>query len=155
QAVISLAKTFDGQTNRELSEGEISRMRILVSNYSDNPLSTVAISDTLPTAGAFAQLRVASPANAGSSCGGTVTAVAGSTSVALNGGSVAARNSGTNVPGTCFIEVDVVGPAGVYNNTADVSAVQTNADGSTLNVNASASATLIYNDALAASKSFS
>ncbi|HEY7886581.1 MAG TPA: SdrD B-like domain-containing protein [Cellvibrionaceae bacterium] len=155
QAVIALAKTFDGQTNRVLTEGEVSRLRIRVSNYSDNPLTTVAISDTLPTAGAFAQLRVASPANAGSSCGGTLTAVPGSTSVSLNNGSVAARNSGTNTPGTCQIEVDVVGPAGVYNNTADVSAIQTNADGSELAVNTDASANLTYNDALAASKGFS
>ncbi|WP_049721350.1 DUF7933 domain-containing protein [Gilvimarinus polysaccharolyticus] len=156
QAVISLEKTFDGEENRALSEGTVSRMRIEVSNYSDNPLSTVAIGDTFPTGGsAFQQLRVASPANPGNTCGGTVTAIPGDTSVSLNGGAVSARNSSSNAPGRCYIEVNVVGPAGVYPNTATVSAIQANADGTFLPVNTNDTATLTYNDALNTTKSFS
>jgi|GEM_PF-4134159 len=155
QAVIGLRKTFDGQPQRVLTEGTVSRLRIEVSNYSDNPLTTVAIADTFPTAGDFSLLRVASPANAGSSCGGSLTATAGDTSVALNNGVVSARNLLNNTPGRCSIEVDVVGPAGVYDNIAHVSAVQSNADGSITAVNTQATAKLTYNDALAASKSFS
>ncbi|WP_020210969.1 SdrD B-like domain-containing protein [Gilvimarinus chinensis] len=154
QAVIGLSKRFDGKTSQTLSEGQVSRMRIRVSNYSDSPLTTLAMSDTLPVAGANQQLRIAQPANAGSTCGGTLNAVAGQTSLALNNGQVAARNPGNNQPGSCVIDVDVVGPAGVYNNTATVSAIQTNADGSELVVNTHASATLTYTDALAARKNF-
>ncbi|MDO6746564.1 DUF7933 domain-containing protein [Gilvimarinus sp. 1_MG-2023] len=153
-AVIALQKTFDGQNSATLTEGQVSRLRLRVLNYSDNALTTLALSDTLPTAGPFAQLRIASVANAGNTCGGTLVAVPGSTSLALNNGTVGPRNSATNVPASCYVEVDVVGPAGVYVNTATATAIQTNADGSMLPVTTDDSATITYSDALAASKSF-
>lgn len=153
QQALVLNKTFDGQNNRSLFEGQISRLNLQLDNYSSNPMTTVTISDTLPDDGPFQQLRIASPANVSNSCGGTVTAVAGQTSVALNNGSLPALAG--NVAGTCTVSVDVVGPAGIYPNTADATALQTYANGSTATVNDSDNATLTYTDALSVSKSFS
>ena len=69
-------------------------------------LSGIAFSDSLP-----AGLVVATPPNVSGVCGGTVTAVAGSGTISLSGGSLAAA-------GSCTITVDVTGTtAGVKNNT--------------------------------------
>ncbi|MEW6677640.1 MAG: SdrD B-like domain-containing protein [Pseudomonadota bacterium] len=142
-----------------LSEGTVSRMTITLSNYSANPLTAVSISDTLPLAGS-AQMQVANPANAATTCGaGTITAVAGSSSISLNGGTVPARAASGGViaagsAGSCTLQVDVVGAAGVYNNTATMAGNETYSDGSTHLVNASANASLTYTSSLSASKSF-
>ncbi len=155
QAIVSLRKTFDHQTSVSRFEGTTVRMRLQVSNYSDNPLTTLSIEDTLPNDGPFQQLRIASPANIQNSCGGDVLGTEGSTSITLNNGSIAARNASTNAPATCELAVDVVGPAGTYPNTAELGAVQTNADLSPLTITGvTASATLTYTDALTAAKSF-
>jgi uncharacterized repeat protein (TIGR01451 family) len=72
------------------------------------PVTGVGFSDTLP-----AGLKVATPPNATSNniTGGTITAVAGSSSISFSGGSIAAAGSGT-------ITVNVTGvTAGVDNNT--------------------------------------
>ena len=70
-------------------------------------LSGVAFSDTLP-----AGLVVGTPNGLSNTCGGTVTATAGSGSVALSGGSIPASQS-------CTVQVNVRGTtAGVKNNTS-------------------------------------
>ncbi len=70
------------------------------------PLTGVGFTDTLP-----ADLVVATPNGLASSCGGTVTAVAGAGSIALVNGGVAAD-------GSCTITVSVTALAGgVKNNT--------------------------------------
>ena len=69
-------------------------------------LTGIAFSDTLP-----AGLVVATPNGLTSNCGGTVTAAAGSGSISLTGGSLAAN-------GSCTISLNVTGvQAGVENNT--------------------------------------
>jgi uncharacterized repeat protein (TIGR01451 family) len=151
-ATMSLAKTFDNAENVSKIEGLTTRLRLVLTNNSVSALTNATISDTLPSAGPFQQLRVATPANISNSCGGTVTAIAGSTSVALNGGTVPAASGGT--AGTCFLEVDVAGPAGSYPNTADATAVRNNADGSTTDVSDSDGANLTYSDALRVEKFF-
>ena len=153
QPVLVFDKTFNGQSALSLSEGQPARLRLRLRNYSVSPLATVTFSDTLPSAGPFQQLRIASPANINTTCGGSVTAVPGQTSLALNGGTIAAL-SGTT-PGACQVEVDVVGPAGVYPNTADAAAEQALADGTVRTVNATDDATLTYSDILGLAKSFS
>jgi uncharacterized repeat protein (TIGR01451 family) len=156
QAIIGLQKRFNGLPSASAFEGTPARMRLVVSSWSDNPLTAIALSDPLPIATGgigLQQMQIASPANLTNNCGGTVDL--GPTSLTLNGGSMAARVAGSNTPATCTIEVDVVGPAGEYDNTATVAAVQTNADGTPLNVNTFAEAELIYEDALTAAKSFS
>ncbi|MBE8716303.1 DUF7933 domain-containing protein [Cellvibrio polysaccharolyticus] len=150
-AIINLSKSF---AQASAFEGTPVRMRLVVSSWSDSPLTSIALSDSLPNAGsAIQQMQIASPANLINGCGGVVSL--GATSLSLNNGTMPARTAGTNTPATCTIEVDVVGPAGTYNNRADVAAVQTNADGTLLNVNAFANAPLTFSDALTASKSFS
>jgi uncharacterized repeat protein (TIGR01451 family) len=149
---LTLNKTFDGANSVIKSEGTPTRLRLVLTNESISALSNLTISDTLPTAGPFQQLRVATPANITNTCGGTVVATQGSTSVALNSGTVPASISGT--AGTCRLELDVVGPAGVYPNTANTAAVHTNGDGSTTTVSDDDDATLTYTDALNVSKFF-
>ena len=142
-----------------ISEGAVTRMQILLSNLSANPLTNTAISDTLPTNGLGGQLRVAAVPNAATTCAGTptITAVANSTSVTMNSAIVPARaGNGTGQAGECFLQVDVTGPAGIYNNTASVSAKETLADGSQRPIQpVSASTSLTINSSLAATKSFS
>jgi uncharacterized repeat protein (TIGR01451 family) len=153
--VLSAAKSFSPAG--PLQEGTVTRMTITLSNFSVNPLTTLSISDTLPTAGSV-QMQVANPANAVTTCGaGVITAVAGSTSVALNSGTVPARASmGTGAAGTCTLQVDVAGAAGVYTNTATAAALETYANGTTHTVGpVSANADLTYSSILSATKSFS
>ncbi|MCK7513741.1 MAG: SpaA isopeptide-forming pilin-related protein [Desulfobacterales bacterium] len=152
---LTVAKTFSPAG--PLSEGAITRLTLTLSNLSANPLSSVAISDTLPLAASGGQMRVASPANAATTCGsGTITAVANSTSVSLNGGTVPARaGGGTGAPGSCVLQVDVTAAAGVYTNSATATATETYANGSTRTLNASASRAITFNSALAATKTFS
>lgn len=154
-AVLSAAKAFSPAG--PLPEGGVSTLTITLSNTSANPLTNVSISDTLPTSGS-GQLRIASPANASSTCGGPViTATPGATSLAMNGGTVPARaGAGTGAAGSCLLRVDVIGPAGSYPNTATAAGTETYANGSTHLVGpvSSNTATLVYTSALSASKSF-
>ena len=157
-AVLSLNKAFSPAG--PVSEGTISRMTLTLSNRSANPITGLAVADTLPLAvSGGGQLRIATPANAATTCGaGVITAASGSTSLALNGGTVPARASnGTGADGTCVVQVDVVGPAGVFNNTATASGTETYADGTTHLLAAvnSNTATLTYTGSLGASKTFS
>ncbi len=156
-STLAAAKSFSPAG--PLSEGAVTRMTITLTNNAANPLTSIALSDTLPVGTGGAQLRVATPANAASTCGSpTITAVADSTSVAMNGATVPARSSsGTGTAGSCVLQVDVVGAAGTYNNTATVSGTQTFANGTTAGIGpvTSNTAALTYTSALSATKSFS
>jgi large repetitive protein len=141
------------------AEGTIVRMTITLTNKSANPLTNVAVSDTLQLAtSGGGQLRIASPANAASTCGApAITAVAGSTSIGITGGTVPARaNNGMGADGSCTLQVDVVGPAGVYNNTATVDGTETYGNGTTHTLGTVSTNTpqLTYTSALTANKSF-
>lgn len=154
--ILSAAKSFN--PTGPVSEGTVSTLTITFTNWSANALTNASISDTLPTDVGGGQLRIASPANAASTCGSpTITATPGSTSLSMNGGTIPARaNNGTGTVGTCFVKVDVIGPAGTYNNTATVGGTETYADGSTHLVGplSTNTATLTYTSSLSASKSF-
>ncbi len=155
--VLTATKTFDGAATKTYAEGTISTLKIALANYSANALTNVTVSDTLPTSGS-GQMRIASPNNAATTCGGSITAVAGSTSLSMNGATVPARaGNGAGAAGTCFIQVDVVGPAGIYANTATVAGTQTYANGTTAGVGpvTSSTATLTYTSAISATKTFS
>jgi hypothetical protein len=80
-------------------------------------LTGIAFSDALP-----AGLKVATPNGLTSTCGGTVTAAAGSGSISLTGGTLAANAS-------CTISLNVTGvAAGVQNNTTGpISSTETGA----------------------------
>lgn len=142
------------------AEGTIVRMTITLSNKSANPLTDVTISDTLQLANSGGgQLRIATPANAASTCGTpTILAAPNATSISMNGATVPARaDNGTGADGVCLLQVDVIGPAGVYPNTATVGGNERIAGSVTprtlppLNTN---TPTLTYTSALTAAKSF-
>jgi uncharacterized repeat protein (TIGR01451 family) len=147
-----LADTFS-DPSYTLNENTITPVRITLTNASANTLSTT-ITDNFPTG-----LVLASPSNAVTTCtGGTLAATDGGNSVILTGTTVPARtNNGWGTLGSCYLQFNVVGPAGVYANTASVSATQTFADGTTGSISGTSnSATLTYNSVLAnTTKSFS
>ncbi|MDO8991055.1 MAG: SdrD B-like domain-containing protein, partial [Sideroxyarcus sp.] len=163
-SALGVAKTFSqgGTTNPPTvlarAEGTVVRMTLTFSNLSANPLTGVTVSDTLPTS-AGAQMRIATPSNAATTCGGTpvITATANSTSVSMNGATIPARAaSGTGAAGSCLLQVDVVGPAGTYSNTATATGTETYGDATTHTVGpvTSNAAVLTYTSALSATKTF-
>lgn len=168
-APLKAEKTFSGDYGNpdfSVREGSPVTLKIRLSNYTDQKLTGVTLQDNLQLAIAGSlenagpgQLRIATPAKASTTCmGGVVTAAAGTTSLALNGAEVPARTASNNTPGQCEIQVDVVGPAGVYANTAQVTqATQTYANGTsagTASVDTN-KAKLTFIGVLTASKAFS
>jgi hypothetical protein len=88
--------------------GGVSTLTFTITNPAANTVAEagVAFADTLP-----ANIVIATPNNLIGSCGGTVTAVAGTGSITLVGGTVAAASS-------CVFSVSVTGSVvGVYTNT--------------------------------------
>lgn len=158
-----VTKTFDGVTARQRFQGTPSVVQIELTNNNFSALSSLAFTDTLP-----AGLRVADPANATTTCGGSVSASPGGTAFSLSGGALPAR-AGTSpfAPGQCSVRVNVVGGSiAVHTNSipawngsnaaATVSATGTvaNVPGTTVrNLNAT-SATLEYLPALTVAKTF-
>lgn len=155
---VEFEKTFDGVDAVTKREGVPARLRLELRNFSGFAITDAAFSDTLPNGGGpFQQLRIASPPDIANSCGGSVTAGAGDTSVALNGGTVPAAGSGN--PGVCAVEVNVVGPAGFYPNVAIATGNRSNADGSSTPISTIADplsddAALTYTATLASAKAF-
>ncbi len=140
-----------GQPGLTKPEGTIVRLSIELTNLSPNALTGVTITDNLPTSGT-AQLRIANPANVSSTCGTPAfDAAPGNTSLGINGGTIPARGgNGTGSAGTCLVQVDVVGPAGTFDNTATISGVQTFANGTVANFGSVSSTTarVVYNPSL-------
>jgi len=93
-----------------INVGETSAMTIEITNPNDVAATGLAVSDTYP-GGIFN----ASPANATSTCGGTVNAPAGS-AFTFSGGFLAAHS-------TCVITIDVLGAQGFWVNALDPGSV--------------------------------
>lgn len=158
-----VTKTFDGVANRQLFQGSPSVVQIALTNNNFSALNNAAFTDTLPAA-----LRVADPANAVSTCGGTVSANPGDTHFSLAGGGIPARGSASPfAAGVCSVRVNVVGgtvgthsnniPAFNGSNAAEtVSATGTIAHvaGSTVRNLNTTTATLQYLPALTVAKTF-
>jgi CSLREA domain-containing protein/uncharacterized repeat protein (TIGR01451 family) len=125
----SIAKAFNPAV---IAPGGISTLTFTITNPAVNTVAEagVAFTDTLPT-----NLVVATPNGATGNCnGGTLTAVAGSGSISLVGGSVPVGSS-------CAVSVNVTSAtAGTYNNT---SGAVTSTNGGTGNT-ASASLTVAH-----------
>ncbi len=156
-SVVSVTKTFLGSS--PAPDGAVRQVRVTLSNWSANPLTSVSVSDSLPTASGGGIMRIAPTPNASTTCGGspTITATANSTSFTLNNATVPARTSGgTGAAGTCMVTVDVVATPGSYTNTATVAGTETYGNGTTHAVGpVSASASIVYLSSLTATKSFS
>ena len=101
----TLAKAFSPAT---ITAGTVSRLTFTITNGAGNPAQPgLAFTETLP-----ANVVVASPANAATTCtGGAVAAPAGGTTIALSGAAFALGDA------TCTLGVDVTSAtAGTYNN---------------------------------------
>ncbi|MBX3673920.1 MAG: DUF11 domain-containing protein [Burkholderiales bacterium] len=108
---VEVTKAFAPAT---VPAGTPGTLTITLANVNGTPLAGVAFTDTY--AGAIANAPVP---NGATTCGGTVTAVAGANSVALAGGTVPAY-------GSCTVTVSVVGTApGAQANTIPVGGVTT------------------------------
>jgi hypothetical protein len=107
----SIGKAF---SPAEITAGGISTVRITLTNSDDTiALLTAPFTDTLPSG-----VQVASIPAAGTTCGGTLTAPAGGTSVTLTGGSIPAN-------GSCIVRFNVIALAsGSYFNSIPAGALQ-------------------------------
>jgi uncharacterized repeat protein (TIGR01451 family) len=96
---VTVAKSFNPTP---VGRGRPSQVTITITNNRRSlagvpePLTGVAITDPLPP-----NLEIATPPNSSNTCGGTFTPTAGSTSVSLTGGTIAAS-------GSCLIRFDVI-----------------------------------------------
>jgi len=112
-ATVALNKSFNPIST---TINKPSTLTITLVNTNAAAATGVAFSDALP-----AGVVVATPSNASTTCGGTLTASMGATSVALSGGTIPAA---TSSPGTCVVHADVVASApGTYVNTIAAGAV--------------------------------
>jgi uncharacterized repeat protein (TIGR01451 family) len=126
----SISKSFNPAM---ISPNGISTLTFTITNPAINPVpeNGVAFTDTLPT-----NVVVAIPNGATNTCGGTLTAVSGSNSISLTGGTVAVSSS-------CTVSVNVTSAvSGVYTNTTGPVSSTNGGTGNT------ASATLQVNHAI-------
>lgn len=103
----AIAKAFNPPT---MPLDSTSTLTLTITNPTANvdPLTGVSFTDTLP-----AHLAVATPNGLANTCGGTATALEGSASITLSGGSIAPG-------GTCSVSVAVAATlGGVHTNTTD------------------------------------
>ena len=152
-SALAVEKSFDASSK---PEGTAATMTIELVNLSARPLTSVSLTDNLPLGSDGTPMLVASPNNASSTCGGTITAVPGSNQVILTGASVPARaGGGLDDAGRCRLRVNVVGAAGQYDNRVIASGTQTFADNSTAQLTSpEAKATINFLSALSGTKSF-
>jgi len=98
QSGAAITKAFAPTT---IASGGTSTLTLTVSNFNATALGGITFTDTFP-----GTMVVASPANASTTCGGTLTAVAGAGSINLNGGSLTAAPAGAGGR-TCTVVVSV------------------------------------------------
>lgn len=102
----TITKSFSPAT---IAPNGTSTVTLTLNNSNNVSLTNVAFTDTLPTSPG--SMVVANPANPSNTCGGTLTATAGSGTISLSGGTI-------NASGSCTVTVDVTAPtAGDYSNT--------------------------------------
>ena len=123
----------------------ISTLTITLQNVNASPLVNVSATDSLTTMGTGGNtVRIAPNPNASTTCGGTLTAAAGTQTISLTGGTIPAQVGG--IPGICTISVNV--QAGTSTSTRTNTIPTTNVSGeiqgtgTTINAQANATATL-------------
>ena len=110
-AAIAVNKSFAPDA---VSAGQTSTLTIFFLNANPADATALSVADSLP-----AGIQVAAIPGAATTCGGTVTANPGATTVSLAGGTIPAAIGA--VPGNCQVTVTVVAPAsGVFINTIPV-----------------------------------
>lgn len=145
-------------------EGTISRYTVTFTNLSAMPLTAASFTETLPQLSATQQLVIADTAAASSTCvGATVAAVPGTRTLSISGATIPARAAnGTGAYGTCTVSVNIVGPAGTYNDAlvaGELAGTETLSDNTTRTavspLAGTGGTTMAYTSALTAAKSFS
>lgn len=127
---LSVTKSVNGATGAavRMSLNLPTKLRLTISNPSTDGYSGLAFTDsftvlpsTFPTT-----TTISNPANVVNTCGGTVTATPGATSISLSGGALAAGSVAT--PTTCYVEVDITATAAFtsrINSVSNVTATST------------------------------
>jgi LPXTG-site transpeptidase (sortase) family protein len=100
----SVSKAFTPPT---VAPGGISTLTITLRNTNAVPLVNVSVTDPLPGSSTDGVIVAPVPNTVTTCVGGTVTAVPGTQTITMTGGTVPARVG--DVPGTCTINVDVQG----------------------------------------------
>ena len=159
ETVSAQVLSFPAEMNKGFSPisipaGGTSRLNISVFNPNAFPLTNASWTDNL--IGIQPGLVIASPAGLTNSCGGSVTATAGSTTISLSGGIVPAQTG--NTPGSCTVSINVTSMTlGNLINTIPANALSSTGAGSNITNTTPASATLNVTGTLPPSvnKSFS
>jgi len=116
---VTIAKAFSPAS---ITAGGNSTLTITLSNANASPATSAAFTDTLPPG-----VTIANPPSATNTCGGALTATAGSSTLTLSGGTI----PGGSPFGTCTITVHVTAAAsGSYLNTLPAGALTTGNHGS-------------------------
>ncbi len=134
---LSVTKAF---APAAVSPNGISTLTITLQNTNAAPLINVSATDTLPGTTTNGVIIAPTP-NASTNCGsGAVTAVAGTQTISLTGGTIPAQVGG--VPGICTITVDVqgVGASATRTNTIPMANVSGTIQGTTTTINPGAPA---------------
>ncbi len=85
-----------------IESGSPSRLAVTIFNPNDFPLTNASWTDNLT--GVQPGIFIANPANVSNTCGGSVTAVPGGTTLSLSGGTVP---DAVGSPGSCTVSIDV------------------------------------------------
>ncbi len=136
--------SFPAEMNKSFSPisitaGGVSRLNVTI--YNPNAFQLIDASWTDDLIGIQPGLAIASPVGLTNSCGGSVTAVAGSTSFSLSGGTVPAQLG--IAPGSCTVSINVTATAaGNLINTIPAGALTSTGEGANITNTSPASATL-------------
>ncbi len=137
-----------------INPNQISKLTIELYNNKPTPVTNAAFTDNLP-----AGVEIADSPNIDNKCGGTVTAVAGGTSVQLTGGIIPPSST---VVGKCSITVDVTSKVNssnpqTYTNEIPIAGLTGTQDGNTEKNAEAGSASLVVEPLkpVTGSKSFS
>jgi LPXTG-site transpeptidase (sortase) family protein len=124
-------KTF---TPISIAAGANSLLRVTIFNPNSFQLTSASWTDNLPTGITIVGVSA-------NTCGGTVTAAPGSTTISLSGGTVPAQTGST--PGSCTVSVNVTSTVpGAKINTIPVGALRSTGGGTNISNTSPASATL-------------
>jgi LPXTG-site transpeptidase (sortase) family protein len=136
--------SFPAEMNKSFSPisimaGGVSRLSVTIYNPNAFPLINASWTDDL--IGVQPGLAIASPMGLTNSCGGSVTAAAGSTKFSLSGGTVPAQVG--IAPGSCTVSIHVTSiRAGNLINTLPAGALTSRGEGTNITNTSPASATL-------------
>ncbi len=123
-ALADLASINKSFSPRTINPGDKSTLTIKIFNSANRPLTGVNLTDNMPAL-AGANIKIASPANITNSCGGSISAPSGTSTIQLTGGNVAAAVAGT--PTSCTITIDVTSStSGTQINEIPANALQNN-----------------------------